>query len=56
MRALKTIGKYLWRFMIIFSFIVNIILVMVLLVLGLTIFDIKKNIAQLTVGMTRVDV
>jgi hypothetical protein len=46
MRALKTIGKYFWRFMIIFSFIVNIILVVVLLVLGLTIFDIKKNIAQ----------
>jgi len=46
MRALKTLGKYLWRFMIIFSFIVNIILVIVLVVLGLTIFDIKKNIAQ----------
>lgn len=46
MRALKTIGRYFWRFMIIFSFIVNIILVVVLLVLGLTIFDIKKNIAQ----------
>jgi len=46
MRALKTVGKYLWRFMIIFSFIVNIILVIVLIVLGLTIFDIKKNIAQ----------
>ncbi|MCA0456407.1 MAG: hypothetical protein LCI00_20710 [Chloroflexi bacterium] len=46
MRALKTIGKYFWRFMIVFSFIVNIILVVVLLVLGLTIFDIKKNIAQ----------
>jgi hypothetical protein len=46
MRALKTLGKYLWRFMIIFSFIVNIILVIVLIILGLTIFDIKKNIAQ----------
>ncbi len=46
MRALKAIGKYFWRFMIVFSFIVNIILVIVLLVLGLTIFDIKKNIAQ----------
>ncbi len=46
MRVLKTIGKYFWRFMIVFSFIVNIILVVVLLVLGLTIFDIKKNIAQ----------
>lgn len=46
MRALKTLGKYFWRFMIVFSFLVNIILVVVLLVLGLTIFDIKKNIAQ----------
>ncbi len=46
MRALKSIGKFFWRFMIVFSFIVNIILVVVLLVLGLTIFDIKKNIAQ----------
>lgn len=46
MRALRSIGKFFWRFMIIFSFIVNIILVIVLLVLGLTIFDIKKNIAQ----------
>jgi hypothetical protein len=46
MRALKSIGKFFWRFMIIFSFIVNIILVIVLIVLGLTIFDIKKNIAQ----------
>lgn len=46
MRALRTFGKFLWRFMIIFSFIVNIILVIVLLVLGATIFDIKKNIAQ----------
>ncbi len=46
MRVLKAIGKYFWRFMIVFSFIVNIILVIVLLVLGLTIFDLKKNIAQ----------
>lgn len=46
MRVLKAFGKYFWRFMIIFSFIVNIILVIVLLVLGLTIFDLKKNIAQ----------
>lgn len=46
MRALKAIGKYFWRFMILFSFIVNIILVIVLIVLGLSIFDIKKNIAQ----------
>lgn len=38
-------GKLIWRFMVIFSFIVNIILLLVLLVLGLLIFDIKNNIA-----------
>ncbi len=38
-------GKLIWRFMVIFSFIVNIILLVVLLVLGLLIFDIKNNIA-----------
>ena len=43
-------GKLLWRFMVIFSFIVNIILVVVLLVLGLLIFDIKNNIADPLVG------
>jgi hypothetical protein len=43
---MRGIGKWLWRFMIIFSFIVNIILVIVLLVLGALIFDIKHNIAQ----------
>ncbi len=46
MRALKAFGKYFWRFMVIFSFIVNIVLVLVIVVLALTIFDIKKNIAQ----------
>lgn len=40
------LGKLIWRFMIIFSFIVNIILVLVLLALGLFIFDIKNNIAN----------
>src|SRR5436190_2036294 len=43
---MRTFGKWLWRFMVIFSFIVNIILVIVLLVLGLFIFDIKNQIAQ----------
>lgn len=38
-------GKLIWRFMVIFSFIVNIILLLVLLGLGLLIFDIKNNIA-----------
>lgn len=46
MRALRSIGKWFWRFMVIFSFIVNIVLVVVLVFLLLTIFDIKNNIAQ----------
>ncbi len=52
MRLLKGIGKWFWRFMIIFSFIVNVILVVVLLVLGIFIFDILDNIASpLVVGL-----
>ena len=43
-------GKFIWRAMIIFSFVVNIILVIVLLALGLLIFDIKNNIANPLVG------
>jgi hypothetical protein len=43
-------GKLIWRFMVIFSFIVNIILLLVLLALGLLIFDIKNNIADPLVG------
>lgn len=43
---LRTIGRFLWRFMVIFSFIVNIILVIVLLVLGILIFEIKNQVAQ----------
>lgn len=50
MRLLKGIGKWLWRFMVIFSFIVNIILVIVLIALGLLIFEIKQQIAQPLVG------
>jgi hypothetical protein len=46
MRALRFIGKWFWRFMIVFSFIVNVVLVGVIIVLLLTIFDIKRNIAQ----------
>jgi hypothetical protein len=46
MRVLRFIGRSFWRFMVIFSFVVNIILVITLLVLLLVIFDIKKNIAQ----------
>ena len=43
-------GRFIWRAMIIFSFLVNIILVVVLLGLGLLIFDIKNNIADPLVG------
>lgn len=43
-------GRFIWRAMIIFSFIVNIILVLVLLALGLLIFEIKNNIADPLIG------
>ncbi|GAB4525349.1 MAG: hypothetical protein OHK0046_41100 [Anaerolineae bacterium] len=46
MGLLRTIGLFIWRFMVIFSFIVNIILVIVLLVLGVLIFEIKNQVAQ----------
>ncbi len=45
MRALRRLGRLIWRFMVIFSFVVNVILVVVLLVLGVLIFDIKNNVA-----------
>lgn len=45
-RFFRGVGKVIWRFMVVFSFIVNIILLIVLLVLGLLIFDIKENIAN----------
>lgn len=45
-RFLRGFGKLLWRFMIIFSFIVNLVLVVVIVALLLFIFDIKNNIAQ----------
>lgn len=46
MRLLGAIGRFFWRFMVIFSFIVNIVLVVVLLVAGLLIFEIKNQIAE----------
>ena len=46
MRALRAFGRYFWRFMVIFSFIVNIVLVVVLLILGILIFEIKNEVAQ----------
>jgi hypothetical protein len=45
-RFLRGLGKFIWRFMVIFSFIVNLVLVVVIIGLLLFIFDIKNNIAQ----------
>jgi hypothetical protein len=50
MRILRGIGRWLWRFMIIFSFIVNFILVLVLLLAGLFIFEIKNQVADPLIG------
>jgi hypothetical protein len=44
MRALKAIGSLIKNFMILFSFIVNLVLIIIVVVLGLTIFDLKNNI------------
>jgi hypothetical protein len=44
MKVLKAVGTILKNFFIVFSFIVNIILVAVILVLAATLFDIKNNI------------
>lgn len=46
MRVLRAIGRFIWRFMVVFSFIVNVILVAVLIIAGLLIFEIKNQIAQ----------
>lgn len=50
MRFLRGLGKFIWRFMVIFSFIVNIVLVVVLLVAGLYIFEIKGQVADPLIG------
>jgi hypothetical protein len=50
MRILRGIGKWFWRFMIIFSFLVNFILVIVLLLAGLFIFQIKNQVAGPLIG------
>ncbi len=47
---LRALGRFIWRFMVIFSFVVNIVLLVVVAVLLLTLFDIKRNIAQPLVG------
>jgi hypothetical protein len=46
MRALRGIGKFIWRFMVVFSFIVNLVLVVVLIAAGIFIFEIKNNVAD----------
>lgn len=43
---MRKFGKWFWRFMVIFSFIVNIVLVVVLLGAGILIFEIKNNVAD----------
>jgi hypothetical protein len=50
MRFLRGLGRFFWRFMIIFSFIVNLILVVVLVGALLFIFEIKKSIADPLIG------
>lgn len=49
-RMVLAFFKIIWNFMVIFSFIVNVILVAVLLVLGVFIFELKNNIAQPLIG------
>lgn len=48
-RKLK-IPQAVWNTMIVFSFIVNLVLVIVVLVLGLLLFNIKNSIAQPLIG------
>lgn len=47
---MRTIGTLIWRFMVIFSFIVNIVLVVVLLLAGIFIFEIKNQVADPLIG------
>ncbi len=44
MRALRAFGRFFKNFMIIFSFIVNLVLIVVVIALVLLIFDIKNNV------------
>ena len=50
MRLLRGIGKWFWRFMVIFSFIVNFVLIVILLLAGLFIFQIKDQVADPLIG------
>lgn len=50
MRFFKGLGRFIWRFMVIFSFIVNLVLIVVLIGAGILIFEIKKSIADPLIG------
>jgi hypothetical protein len=50
MRLLRGIGRWFWRFMIVFSFIVNFVLIVILLLAGLFIFQIKNQVADPLIG------
>lgn len=50
MRALRKFGRIFKNFMIVFSFIVNVVLVLLVLALVLFIFDIKNNVVTPLVG------
>lgn len=47
---MRALGKFIWRFMVIFSFIVNFVLIVVLAVAGLFIFQIKAQVADPLIG------
>jgi|GEM_PF-431667 len=47
---MRALGKFIWRFMVIFSFIVNFVLIVVLLLAGLFIFQIKNQVADPLIG------
>lgn len=47
---MRALGKFLWRFMVIFSFIVNFVLIIVLALAGLFIFQIKGQVADPLIG------
>ncbi|MBL8131393.1 MAG: hypothetical protein JNL42_06015 [Anaerolineae bacterium] len=44
MRAVRGVGRFIWRFMVIFSFIVNLVLVVAVIALAALLFDIKNNV------------
>lgn len=50
MRFLRGLGRFIWRFMVIFSFIVNLVLILVLVGALIFIFEIKKGIADPLIG------